>query len=261
MRWCRFDTGERASFGVVEDDRIAEYDGAPWADHRRTGKSVPLKGTRLLAPVDNPTYYAIGRNYQGHIEGRMRAGSPMPPKPWAWWRSASALTGTDSDVIIPADCPDDVEYECEPVVVIGKGGRNFSRDQAADAIFGYTIGNDVTGMSWERRDPSSWRSKNCDTWKPLGPWIETDLDLDPAVCTVKYNGKTQVRWRITNWVYKPADVLAAVSRYMTLAPGDILTLGAEGMSPYLQHGDVVEAEITGLGILRNRFVREGMPID
>jgi 2-keto-4-pentenoate hydratase/2-oxohepta-3-ene-1,7-dioic acid hydratase in catechol pathway len=259
MRWCRFETENGPSFGIVEGDRIVPVDGDPFAGYQARKTHVPLEGTRLLPPVDNPSYYAIGRNYQGHIEGRARAGSGKPKEAWAWWRSPSALTGHDSDVVIPADCPDDVEYECEPVVVLKKGGKNLSRKEAADAILGFTIGNDVTGMSWERRDPSSWRSKSCDTWKPLGPWIETDLNVEAAVCTVRYNGVPQVRWNISRWMFSPVDVLCKISRYMTLEPGDILTLGAEGMSPYLQHGDIVEAEITGLGMLRNRFVREGMP--
>ena len=245
MRWCRFMEGNEPSFGIVEGDTIVGVEGSPFTQYKRTRTTVPLKGAKLLAPVEYPTYYAIGRNYEGHVAGRLRAGAPMPPAPWAWWRSATALNGTDSDVIIPADCPDDVEYECEPVVVIGKGGRNFTREQAQDAISGYTIGNDVTGMSWERQDPSSWRSKNCDTWKPLGPWIETDLDVADAICTVRYNGVPQVRWRISNWIYSPVDVLVAISRYMTLSPGDILTMGAEGMSPFMEHGDIVEAEVTG----------------
>ena len=80
----------------MEDDRIAVVEGTPFGEHKRTTQTVALKGAKLLAPVDNPTYYAIGRNYQGHVEGRVRAGSPMPPKPWAWWRSASALTGTSA---------------------------------------------------------------------------------------------------------------------------------------------------------------------
>jgi 2-keto-4-pentenoate hydratase/2-oxohepta-3-ene-1,7-dioic acid hydratase in catechol pathway len=256
MRWCRFETEDGPSFGLIEADTIVQVDGSPFSEFKRMRKKRPLKEAKLLAPVDNPAFYVIGRNYIGHVEGRARAGAPMPPAPWAWWRSASAIASTDSDIIIPADCPDDVEYECEPIAVIGKGGKNFTRREAQDAIFGYTIGNDVTAMSWARSDPGPWRSKNCDTWKPVGPWIETDLDVEAAVCTVLYNGVEQVRWHINNWIYHPVDVLITISRYMTLCPGDILMLGAEGMSPFVQHNDVVEATISGLGTLRNRFVRE-----
>ncbi len=101
MRWCRFEGKDGPSFGIVEDDTIAEVEGSPFTTFKRTRRKRPLKGVKFLAPVEDPTYYAIGRNYQGHVEGRARAGAPMPPAPWAWWRSASALTGTDSDVIIP----------------------------------------------------------------------------------------------------------------------------------------------------------------
>ena len=97
MRWCRFQSKSGPSFGIVEDDRIVPVEGSPFAKYKRGKGTVPLKGTTLLAPVEDPTYYAIGRNYQGHVEGRMRAGSTMPPKAWAWWRSSSALTGHDAD--------------------------------------------------------------------------------------------------------------------------------------------------------------------
>lgn len=255
MRWCRFVSKDGPCFGIVEDDRIVPVEGSPFTRYKRLRTKVPLEGTKLLAPVDNPTYYAIGRNYQGHMEGRARSGAVFPKEPWAWWRSASAISAHDDDIVLPPDCPEDIEYECEPMVVLGKGGKYLSRKEAEEAILGYTISNDVTQISWARQDPSSWRTKNCDTWKPIGPWIETDLDLAQAVCTVKYNGVTQVSWHIDRWYYSPVDVLMKISRYMTLSPGDVLTLGAEGMSPYLVDGDVVETEITGIGVLRNRYVK------
>ena len=118
MRWCRFVSKDGPCFGLVESDRIAPVEGSPFTKYTRLRAEVPLQGTRLLAPVDNPTYYAIGRNYQGHMEGRARAGAVFPKEPWAWWRSASAISAHDDDIILPPDCPEDIEYECEPMVVI-----------------------------------------------------------------------------------------------------------------------------------------------
>jgi 2-keto-4-pentenoate hydratase/2-oxohepta-3-ene-1,7-dioic acid hydratase in catechol pathway len=168
MRWCRFVSKDGPSFGIVEDDRIVPVEGDPFTRHKLLRGKVPLAGTKLLAPVDNPTYYAIGRNYQGHMEGRARSGAVFPKEPWAWWRAASAISGHDDDIVLPPDCPVDIEYECEPMVVLGKGGKFFTRKEAEEAIFGFTISNDVTEISWARQDPSSWRAKNCDTWKPIG---------------------------------------------------------------------------------------------
>jgi 2-keto-4-pentenoate hydratase/2-oxohepta-3-ene-1,7-dioic acid hydratase in catechol pathway len=127
-----------------------------------------------------------------------------------------------------------------------------------EAVFGWTIGNDISAMTWHKTDPRPWRSKNTDTFKPMGPWIETELNLDEAVAWIRYNGEVMTEFKVTSWIFSVTDTLVAMTKYMTIYPGDVLWMGAEGVSPYLKHGDVVEGEISGIGILRNPVVREGM---
>jgi 2-keto-4-pentenoate hydratase/2-oxohepta-3-ene-1,7-dioic acid hydratase in catechol pathway len=260
MRWCRINFKDRPTFGIIEGDRINLVAGSPFSEdgYKATKDSVPLEGTKLLAPVIPPTFYATGRNYAAHLADRVAHGASTPESAWASYRASNALVGTGETVIIPADCPDDVEYEGELVAVIGKKSRHLTHENALDAVFGYTIGNDITGMTWARGDPRPWRSKSCDTWKPMGPWIETEFDVEQAIAKTIYNDKVMVEFKVTSWRHGVADVLVALSKYMTLHPGDILWMGAEGVSPYMKHGDVVEIQISGIGSLRNPVVREGV---
>jgi 2-keto-4-pentenoate hydratase/2-oxohepta-3-ene-1,7-dioic acid hydratase in catechol pathway len=258
MRWCRFEHKNASSFGIIEDDKIIPVAGSPFGSYERLKTRVSLARAKLLAPVDKPIFYATSRNYRKNLQdsiGRSNRIFAMA-EPWAGYRAASAITGPDADVVIPSDCPDDVYFQGEIVVVIGKKARHLTHDGARDAIFGYTIGNDVTCDTWATTDTRSWRGKNVDTWKPLGPWIETELDVDKAMCRVRYNGQELVGWNINQWYFSPADVLVAITRYITVNPGDILMMGTEGVrSPYVKHGDQVEVEVSGLGTLRNRFVK------
>jgi 2-keto-4-pentenoate hydratase/2-oxohepta-3-ene-1,7-dioic acid hydratase in catechol pathway len=258
MRWCRFNFKDKATFGIIEGDYIIPVSGNPFEEYTRVNTKVALKGTQLLAPIIPGTFWATGRNYAKHLADRVASGESTPESAWASFRAPSALVGTGETVIIPADCPDDVEYEGELVAVIGKKSRHLTPANAMDAVFGYTIGNDIGAYTWHREDPRPWRSKGCDTWKPMGPWIETDFDVEKAVASTTYNGKVMVEFKVTNWRHSIADVLVALTKYITLSPGDILWMGAEGVSPRIKHGDVIEISITGIGTLSNPVIREGV---
>ena len=157
--------------------------------------------------------------------------------------------------MIPADASDVVEYEAEIVAVIGRETKNVSEVEALDAVLGFTIGNDVSERTWQRSDRSMWRAKNTDTFKPMGPWIETELDLDAARTRVSVNGEQTIEFSTNDMLFSIAHYIARMSRYLTLHPGDVIWMGTEGNSPTIAHGDVVEIEITGIGVLRNPVVR------
>jgi 2-keto-4-pentenoate hydratase/2-oxohepta-3-ene-1,7-dioic acid hydratase in catechol pathway len=140
---------------------------------------------------------------------------------------------------------------------IGKTARNVSEADALDYVFGYTIGNDVSERTWQRGDRTFFRAKNTDTWKPMGPWIETSLDLDAAMTIIRVNGTETIRFPTNEMLYSIQTFISRTSRYCTLVPGDVLWMGTDGTSPNLKHNDIVEIDITGLGTLRNRFVRAG----
>ena len=264
MRFLRFTAGSTTSLGILEGETIAEItgdlfgpEGTGW---QRTGRKHTLSAVRIEVPLVPPTFYAAGLNYVAHVKeaAEKRGEEPkLPPAADIGYRAVNALTAHDTDVVIPADAPDQVQYEGEIVVVIGKTARNVSEAEALDYVFGYTIGNDVSERTWQRGDRTFFRAKNTDTWKPMGPWIETELDLDAAMTVVRVNGVETIRFPTNEMLYGIATFISRTSHYCTLVPGDVLWMGTDGTSPNLKHGDVVEIDVTGIGTLRNRFVRAG----
>jgi 2-keto-4-pentenoate hydratase/2-oxohepta-3-ene-1,7-dioic acid hydratase in catechol pathway len=155
--------------------------------------------------------------------------------------------------VIPADARQ-VQYEGELVVVIGRRARNLGEDEALSCVLGYSIGNDVSERTWQKSDRTLWRAKNADTFKPMGPWIETEVDLDALETRVRVNGTETTRFPTNDMLFGVARYIATMSRYLTLHPGDAIWMGTDGTSPDLKAGDVVEVEIAGIGTLRNPFV-------
>jgi 2-keto-4-pentenoate hydratase/2-oxohepta-3-ene-1,7-dioic acid hydratase in catechol pathway len=160
--------------------------------------------------------------------------------------------------VIPADATDQVQYEGELVVVIGKKCKNLTRENALDAVLGYTIGNDVSERSWQKADRTMWRSKNTDTFKPMGPWIETDVKLEDLVTKVRLNGEELIEFPTNSMVFGVVDFLVNMTTVLTLYPGDVVWMGTEGATANMKHGDRIEIEISGIGTLTNPVIREGM---
>jgi len=259
VKWCRFAHGGDVLCGIVEDDHVLAVAGGPFQGARRTGEAYPLAQVRLLPPIVPPTFYAVGFNYRAHVLHSQAQGSTaarMPERPEVGYRANNALLGHDGTIVIPADCPDDVEAEGELVAVIGRTVKRCSRAEAADAIFGWTIGNDVSARHWQRNDRTFWRAKNSDTFKPMGPWIETDLDPRASTTRVMLNGGTACEFATGDMIFDWLDYIVEMARYITLHPGDVLWMGAES-TVRLAPGDVVEVEISGIGALRNTVAREG----
>jgi 2-keto-4-pentenoate hydratase/2-oxohepta-3-ene-1,7-dioic acid hydratase in catechol pathway len=258
MRWIRFTVSGRTAYGIVEGDRIAEVKGDPFAGYERTATIHELAAVKIELPVVPTTFYCVGLNYAQHvIQAAKRLGieAKLPEKPDVGYRTNNALIAHGEDVIIPADATDKVQYEGELVAVIGKRCRNVSEANALQYVLGYTIGNDVSERTWQKSDRTLWRAKNTDTFKPMGPWIETDVDLDKLVTIVRVNGVESVRFKTNDMIHGVALYISTISRYCTLEPGDVLWMGTDLFSPDLKSGDVVDVEITGIGMLSNRFVR------
>ena len=256
--WCRFQHEGRPTYGLIEGQEIRAVDAAPWEPHEFTGARVSLIGTKLLLPVIPPTFYAAGINFREHIMkiARRKNTDPVfPAKADIGYRANNALIADGEDVVIPAHAPPKMNYEGELVVVIGKKAKHLTEANAFDCVFGYTIGNDVSERTWQRGDRTFWRGKNTDTFKPMGPWIDTDVDLDAMETVIRVNGKEDLRFKTNDMIFGIAHYLAEVTKYITLYPGDVMWMGTDGTSPDLVHGDVVEVELTGLGVLTNRFVK------
>jgi 2-keto-4-pentenoate hydratase/2-oxohepta-3-ene-1,7-dioic acid hydratase in catechol pathway len=259
MRWARFDNNGTASYGIVEGDTIIPVRGSPLATWERTAARHKLAEVKLLIPLEPLTFYACGLNYAEHVrEAAAKLGQEpnLPKQPDVGYRANNALIAHDEPIVIPKDATDKIQYEGELVAVIGRKCKHLTRDDALTAVLGYTIGNDVSERTWQRGDRTLWRAKNTDTFKPMGPWIETNVELDSLVTKVRVNGKQMIEFPTNHMIFGVVDFLVAMTRYLTLYPGDMVWMGTEGATADMKHGDVCEIEISSIGTLRNPIVRE-----
>lgn len=261
MRWCRFRKDHRTGFGIIDHrDEVAVVEGSPFDNYRVTGETHGLGAVKLLPPVVPPTFYAAGVNYREHAThaAALRGEEPaLPRKPDVGYRAVNALVGQGDAIVIPADASEQVQYEGELVAVIGRKCRNVPEREALDYVFGYTIGNDVSERVWQKSDRTLWRAKNTDTFKPMGPWIVTDLDPDRLHVTVTLNERVVGEYDVKDAIFGVAHYVSAMSRYLTLVPGDVLWMGTEGAAENMKDGDVVEVTVSDIGTLRNPVVRGG----
>jgi 2-keto-4-pentenoate hydratase/2-oxohepta-3-ene-1,7-dioic acid hydratase in catechol pathway len=258
MRWARYEWNGAIHHGIVEGDHIARVQGGLFDTPVHTGDRDPVAAVRLLPPVVPPTFYAAGINYMQHVLNAAAAGQPVAPPTKAdiGYRAVNALAGHDQPIVIPADSSGKVVYEGELVVVIGCKAKHLDEADALSCVFGYTIGNDVSERSWQKSDRTFWRSKNTDTFKPMGPWIETDVDLRQMETSVRLNDKEVSRFKTNNMIFGIAPYIAAMTRYLTLYPGDVIWMGTDDPVYEMVPGDVVEVTIDGIGTLRNPVAAE-----
>jgi 2-keto-4-pentenoate hydratase/2-oxohepta-3-ene-1,7-dioic acid hydratase in catechol pathway len=248
VRICRVTVDGRPAWGRVDGDAIHLLRDCPLRSRPVTVATVPASGVTFLPPVVPPVFYAVGFNYAGH--------APVPPeRPEVGYRANNALIGHGAAIVKPSDVEGRFEAEGELVAVIGRTLRRARRDEAREGVFGWTIGNDVSAREWQHRDRTFWRSKNSDTFKPMGPWIETDVDALAQTTTVRVDGAVRASFPTGAMLFDPFDFIVETTKYITMHPGDVLWLGADGTCQ-LEPGNVVDIEITGIGTLSNP-VREG----
>lgn len=263
-RWVRFQAADGPHDGYIAGEMIVPIVGDPFGTWWRAGDPVPLAGAKLLAPVIPPTFYACGINYEGHwrtaaAEFGLDLDKTWPRSPEIGYRAQGAIVGPGEAIVLPRDVPPNVQVESELAVVIGKRAKHVSAAEALDCVFGYTICNDVSARGWQFQDRTFWRSKNSDTFKPLGPWIQREVDLGKLVTRVSVNGETRETFRTNDMIHSIADYIAAMTRYITLVPGDVIIMGADGHCPQIQPGDTVSIEIEGIGKLTNPVIGSDSP--
>ena len=254
MRWMRFTVDGRTAYGLVEGDGVAEVSGDPFTGYAATGLRHALDAVKIEIPVEPRNFYAAGLNYVRHVQevaAKQGLAVQVPAKPDMGYRAVSALIAHGETVVIPADATEAVQYEGELVAVVGRTAKHLSEADALSCLLGWTIGNDVSERSWQKSDRTFWRSKNTDTFKPMGPWIETAVDLDGLETTVRVNGAVTTQYHTNDMLFGVARFISTMTRYLTLHPGDVIWMGTDGSSPNLVSGDVVEVEISGIGTLRN----------
>lgn len=248
---ARFDFDGRKIYGRVTEGHIEELQGGLFDAPELTGRRFPLDAVKLLAPCEPPKILAVGQNYISHLGQRS-----VPTRPEMFYKPISSLQDPEGPIILPPDA-EDVHYEGELVVVIGRTVHNATREEAGECVFGVTCGNDVSDRNWQRgpgKDVQYWRAKGCDTFAPLGPWIVTGLDYSDLLLITRVNGEIAQDQRTSDFIFDVPTVISFVSRYVTLTPGDLIYTGTPGNTRRMYPGDVVEIEIEGIGTLRNTVV-------
>ena len=254
MKIVRYQRGREIAFGILSQDEksVAPIVGAdlfrgPLPTRRI---SLPVSDVQLLYPIVPPKILAVGRNYRSH------AGENVPSKPEIFFKPTSCLQHPGGPIVIPPGAAN-VHFEGELVLVVGRRLKNATTEEAAAAIFGVTCGNDVSERDWQggkEKDLQWWRAKGADTFGPLGPAIVKGLDYSDLVLTTRVNGQIRQQQSTRDLIFDGPTCLSFISRYVTLEPGDVLYTGTPGQTSRIQPGDIVEIEISGIGVLRNPVI-------
>jgi 2-keto-4-pentenoate hydratase/2-oxohepta-3-ene-1,7-dioic acid hydratase in catechol pathway len=248
MRFARFAVGSTIGYGVVEDDdSITAITTTPFLPWELTKERFEPGQLRLLSPVLPSKVVAVGLNYRAHAE---ETGATLPEEPMLFMKPSTSVIGPGETIIMPPQSAR-VDHEAELAIVIGKAVRKVSAGEALDSVLGYTCANDVTARDLQAKDVQFTRAKGFDTFCPLGPHIETDVDAGKLAIVCRVNGETRQESNTSDLIFDCATLVSFISSVMTLLPGDVIVTGTPaGISP-LADGDSVEVEIDGIGVLTN----------
>jgi 2-keto-4-pentenoate hydratase/2-oxohepta-3-ene-1,7-dioic acid hydratase in catechol pathway len=257
MLYTRFRHGDAESYGLVEGGSVRPLRGDLFGQHRLLNETVSLDSVSLLAPVRPGKILAAAVNYPSHVTGSqpITGMAQAPPQPALFLKPSSSVVGPDDAIVLPREAGR-VDYEGELVAVIGHPCRGASVEEALDYVFGYTCGNDVSARQWQRGDLQWWRAKGSDTFSPIGPFIATDLDPTDLELRTRLNGREVQTTNTGALVHSVAALVGFASQAMTLEAGDLVFTGTPGETGALRDGDVVEVEISGIGVLRSPVVTE-----
>lgn len=251
MRFIRYrkDNGE-TQLGWVFEDRVGPVHGDIFKEYQRGEAKQPLASTNLLAPLKPGKIICVGRNYAAHAQER---GVELPEIPLLFFKPPSSVIGPGEPIVLPPQSQR-VEHEAELAVIIGRPGRWINPENAMEHVFGYTVANDVTARDLQASDSQWTRGKGFDTFCPLGPWIETELDPSDALLTCHVNGEMRQMASTREMVFTIHQLIAFASSFMTLETGDLFLTGSPAGVGILAPGDVVSASVDGIGSLTNPVV-------
>ena len=255
MRIARFTTGDDPIYGLVDGagEKIAEITGDPlYTRIELTGRTYAVDDVRLLAPViPRSKVIGIGKNYHDHAK---EMGGEAPTEPLMFLIPNTAVVGPGDPVVMPSQSSN-VHYEGELAVVIGRMCKDVEPEDALKVVFGYTCANDVTARDLQKSDGQWSRAKGFDTFCPLGPWIETDLDPMDQPLVTRLDGEIVQDGHTSDMVHGVAALISHASKAFTLLPGDVILTGTPaGVGP-VEVGQRVDVEIGDIGLLSNPFVR------
>ncbi|WP_147107798.1 fumarylacetoacetate hydrolase family protein [Nesterenkonia populi] len=254
MRIARFVVNDEPAYGLLnEDDTLTELVGDPlYGGVQPTGNTHQLDDVRLVAPVlPRSKVVGVGRNYADHAK---EMGSEPPASPMLFLMPNTAVAGPGEPITMPA-FTEEVSYEVELAVVIGRIAKEVPEERVPEVIFGYTVANDVTARDAQRTDGQWARAKGFDSSVPLGPWVETDLDPADLEISGRLNGSTVQDGTTADMIFDVPFLISYISQAMTLLPGDVILTGTPAGVGLLAEGDTFEGEVEGIGVLRNTFRR------
>ena len=254
MRIVRFATGRKVKYGVLTENDIREVRGSPFGYFKRCGNSFKLEGSickldevRSLAPCLPSKIICVGLNYRSHAE---ETKLPIPSVPLIFLKPSTAVIGPDDRIVLPHHSRR-VDYEGELAVVIGKKAKDASEGEAREYVMGYTCFNDVSERCVQREDGQWTRAKGYDTFAPIGPCIETEVDPDDLKIETYLNGELRQCASTSDLIFGVSKLISFISSVMTLLPGDVIATGTPSGIGCVNPGDIVEVRIEGIGTLRN----------
>ncbi len=248
VRYIRYEYQGKSAYGIWEQEIIRPLPGCPWQGEVSAAGEIEFSQVKLLYPCEPTKILAVGRNYKSHLDNR-----PAPEKPEIFFKPPTALLSPGGDIVIPGDAQD-LHYEGELVIVMGKRAKNITAAAVPEHIWGYTCGNDISERKWQKGDIQWWRAKGSDTFAPLGPAIVTGLDYRKFHLQTRVNGEVKQSQSLSDLIFDIPTIVSFISKYVGLEPGDIIYTGTPGTTSALKPGDKVEVEIAEIGVLRNGVV-------
>jgi len=248
-RYVRYALKGTMSYGILEGENIRPVTGNIFEDPEPASTTVRLADVRLMTPCQPSKVIAVGLNYKSNLGDKAPAAYPG-----LFAKLTSSIVGPEDLILLPLDAKNP-HYGGELVIVIGRRGKNITLAEAPRYIFGVTAGNDVSERDWEQSDLQWFRARSSDTFGPVGPVIARGLNYDNLLVQTRINGEVRQSERTSNLVFNTSAIISYISKYVTLQPGDLIFTGTPGETKAIKPGDVVEVEVEGVGVLRNKAVR------
>ncbi len=248
QRFVRYQQAGSLSWGELVGETIHQLSDAPYAGGRRTGRTVAAGDVALKAPVDPRQIFMTAFNFRSHISG------DPAEYPGLFLVPPSSIIGPQEDIVRPAES-ENLHYEAEMVIVVGREASNVPLERAGDYVFGVSAGNDVSERRWQASDIQWSRAKGSRTFNAVGPHLVTGLDYQSLDIEGRHNGAVVQGESTSDMIFNVHFMLHYISQYFTLYPGDLIWTGTMGTTRAMEPGDVYEVEVEGVGVLRNRVVQ------
>ncbi|HKL76050.1 MAG TPA: fumarylacetoacetate hydrolase family protein [Halanaerobiales bacterium] len=261
MKIARYLYENEINYGVVKKDKIKKISGNIFSNFQIDNSFINKEEVEFLSPVIPPNIIAIGLNYKKHAE---ESGSKLPEKPLIFLKATTSLAGNNDLIKLPKMAPNEVDFEAEMAVIIGEKAKDIEPDQALDYVLGFSCANDVSARDCQKKIDKQWaRGKSFDTFCPLGPVIETELNPQNLKIQSILNGEIMQSSNTADMIFSVKEIVSYLSKNMTLLPGTVILTGTpEGVGfareepVFLKEGDEIEIKIENIGNLKNEVVKE-----